>query len=71
MHRTHHLYQAIIALSVFVLSCGQLGIADFDLGPDPSTAVGPYKRVAIVRALTGSSLRGPVQRPAPTNHFSF
>ena len=44
MHRAHHLYHVIIALSVIVSSCGQLGVADFDLGPDPSTAVGPYKK---------------------------
>ena len=65
MHRAHHLYQAIITLSVFVLSCGQLGIADFDLGPDPSTAVGPFKRVAIVESPHGLEFAWTSAAPCP------
>ncbi|MEC8052413.1 MAG: hypothetical protein VX210_16590 [Myxococcota bacterium] len=65
MHRAHHLYQVIIALSVIVSSCGQLGIADFDLGPDPSTAVGPYKRVAIIESPHGLEFDWVSAAPCP------
>ena len=65
MHRAHHLYQVIIALSVIVSSCGQLGIADFDLGPDPSTAVGPYKRVAIIESPHGLEFEWVSAAPCP------
>ena len=52
-------------LCLFVSSCGQLGVADFELGPEPSTAVGPYSaslRSKAPTVLSSLGQRGTVSR---------